>query len=154
MKTHCSKKVNLGLIGLIVYLFTLSIYAANLSPQGSWLTIDDVTKKPRSIVKITENNGHLYGNITKVYYRKGEGPNDVCEKCSGARKNQKFLGMNILWGMKKTGKYSWSGGKILDPENGKTYKCIVTLSQDGQQLNVRGYIGISLLGRTQMWIRQ
>lgn len=140
--------------GAMIYLFSMLAFAADLSPVGTWLTIDDVTKKPRSIVKITEQNGQLAGSIAKVYYQQGEGPGDLCDKCSGALKNQKILGMTILSGMTKTSDNVWSGGRIVDPKNGKSYRCKMTLSPNGQMLDVRGYIGVSLLGRTQTWVRQ
>ena len=140
--------------GLAIYLFSMVVFAADLSPVGTWLTIDDVTKKPRSIVKITEQNGQLSGAVSKVYYQQGEGPRDVCDKCSGSLHNQKILGMTILTGMAKDGDNTWSGGQSTDPKNGKTYKCKITMNPDGQMLNVRGYVGVSMLGRTQSWIRQ
>lgn len=141
--------------GFILCLFSMMVFAADLSPVGTWLTVDDVTKKPRSIVKITEQNGQLSGSVAKVYYQQGEGPSDVCDKCSGALKDQKILGMTILTGMtNQNGGSTWSGGNIVDPKNGKSYKCKMTLSPNGQMLDVRGYIGFSMLGRTQTWIRQ
>jgi len=142
------------LIGLIAYTFFNIALAAMPTPVGSWVTIDDISKKPRSVINITKRKGKLYGHITKVYYRKGEGPNDVCQQCKGKRKGQKILGLNILWDMKPTSSTTWANGKILDPETGKVYKCKIKISPDGKKLYVRGYIGFSLLGRTQIWLRQ
>lgn len=125
------------------------------TPAGSWQTIDDVTNQARSIVLITVSGNQLTGKLTKINYRPGEGPSDVCVKCSGSLHNQKILGMTILTNMKQNpGKpLQWVGGQIVDPESGKTYDCKMTLSADGNTLNVRGFIGFSLLGRTQVWHR-
>ncbi|VVE61034.1 hypothetical protein PCA31118_00440 [Pandoraea captiosa] len=122
------------------------------SPVGVWKTIDDATGKPKALVTISEKDGEYVGVITK-----GLGPNDdperVCEKCTDARKGQKMLGMQIIRGIKKDGD-EYSGGYILDPENGKDYRCKLTVIDGGKKLDVRGFIGISLIGRTQTWIRE
>ncbi len=140
---------------LVASVLGMSVaFAGTVSPVGKWQTIDDVTKKPRSIITITEDSqGQLSGKVTKAYYRPGEGPDDVCVKCTGALHNQKMLGLVILTGMKQSPKdpLFWSGGQIVDPESGKTYKCNITLAPDGKSLKIRGYIGISLIGRTQTW---
>lgn len=128
--------------------------STRVTPVGTWMTIDDVTNSPRSIVVIKEKNGQLSGTIKKIFYRKGEGPNDVCTQCTGERHGQKFLGMQIMWDMKQVSPDTWLGGKVLDPESGKEYKCKVTVEPGNDKLNVRGYIGITLLGRTQTWVRQ
>lgn len=126
------------------------------SPAGTWQTIDDVSNSPRSRILITINDQHqLVGKLIKINYRPTEGPNDVCAKCTGSLHNQKILGMTILTGMKQDGvnPLIWKGGRIVDPESGKTYDCKITLLQDGNTMKVRGYIGFSLLGRTQIWHR-
>lgn len=122
------------------------------SPVGVWTTIDDTTHKPKSVVEITEQNGELTGKVKEVL-QSDQGPNPVCKDCEGERKNQPITGMTIIWGMKKDGD-GWSGGKILDPKNGKVYGCKMHLVENGQKLEVRGFIGFSLLGRSQVWERQ
>lgn len=122
------------------------------SPVGTWQTIDDKTGKPKALVQISEVDGALQGKIVKVL-QSDQGPNPICDKCSGERKNKPVTGMNIMWGLHKDG-HQWSGGHILDPKNGKTYKCKLHLVDGGRKLKVRGYIGFALLGRTQVWIRQ
>ena len=129
------------------------LVAAADSPEGTWRTIDDKTKKERSIIKITEENGELKGVVEKLFDQPGDDPAHLCKECKGERKDQPIIGMTILWGLKKDGD-TWGGGEILDPKNGKIYRCKMTLSPDGKSLNVRGFIGISLLGRTQTWLRQ
>jgi uncharacterized protein (DUF2147 family) len=127
--------------------------AAAPTPVGKWRTIDDKTGKPKSIVAISEEDGKLIGTIEKLLDPKPDDPEPKCTKCEGERKDQPILGMKILWGMKKEGK-EWGGGRILDPNNGKTYKCNLALADEGKKLDVRGYIGMPLLGRTQTWIRE
>jgi uncharacterized protein (DUF2147 family) len=123
------------------------------SPVGTWQTIDDHTGQPKALVQISaDSGGSLDGKVIK-----GLGPNDQpdrrCTECTDARKDQLILGMTIINDMKKTDD-GWDGGQILDPENGKVYKCKMHLEDGGQKLVVRGYIGVSLLGRSQTWIRQ
>ncbi len=143
------------------FIFILSVQilvqnnalAAEASPVGVWKTIDDKTNKPRSIVQIWQQGDELRGRILKIFFRPGESAKDVCLECKGASHNQPILGMTIIWGMTKQSE-RWEGGRILDPKNGKIYRCLLTLSSDNQQLNVRGYIGVTLFGRTQTWFRQ
>ena len=127
-------------------------FASELSPVGLWKTIDDTTGKPRGLVRITERNGEYQGKVEKVFIEPGEDPDPKCEKCDGARHNQPVIGMTILWGLKKQGD-EYEGGAILDPESGKVYRAKMKLDGDGGKLGVRGFIGFSLLGRTQTWLR-
>ena len=147
---------------LILACFTLFTLFASLpltananeaTPVGLWRTIDDKTGKEKSLVRITEVNGELRGTIEKLIREPNEDQNPVCDKCSGDKKNKPVLGMMIMTGLKRDGK-EWTGGEILDPNNGKTYKCKMSLDDGGKKLNVRGFIGVSLLGRTQVWIRE
>ncbi len=138
---------------LAVTLLLPGLASAQAStPVGLWKTIDDVTGKERSYVRIVEVAGELQGKVEKIFRFPGDDPENLCEECKGERKNQPIVGMTILWGLKNEGD-SWKGGKILDPDNGKTYRCKMTMSDDGRELDVRGYIGISLIGRTQTWHR-
>lgn len=123
------------------------------TPVGTWQTIDDHTGQPKALVQIVDSgNGTLSGKVIK-----GLGPNDQpdrrCIACTDARKDQPILGMTIIDDMKKDGD-AWDHGQILDPENGKLYKCKMHLEDGGNKLVVRGYIGVSLLGRSQTWVRQ
>lgn len=130
-----------------------SVAAAAGSPVGTWRSIDDKTKQERSIIRITEENGEFKGAVEKIFDQPGDDPAHLCKECKDERKDKPIVGMTILWGLKKDGD-TWAGGEILDPKNGKIYRCKMTLSGDGKTLNVRGFIGISLLGRTQTWLRQ
>jgi uncharacterized protein (DUF2147 family) len=120
------------------------------SPVGAWRTIDDSTGKPKAVVRIFERDGRLYGVVEK-----GLEPNpahSACDTCTDDRRGKPILGMDILRGLARDGD-QWDGGTILDPESGKVYKCRLTLQDGGQRLAVRGFLGISLFGRTQTWER-
>jgi uncharacterized protein (DUF2147 family) len=130
-----------------------SAWAQTNSPIGLWKTIDDGTGKPKSLVRITENNGVLSGKIEKLFREPSEDQSPKCDKCEGANKDQPVLGMTIINGLKKDDD-SWSGGTVLDPHNGKTYKAKITMKDDGKKLEMRGYIGMPLLGRSQTWLRE
>ncbi|TFW10325.1 DUF2147 domain-containing protein [Oxalobacteraceae bacterium OM1] len=127
--------------------------AQQASPVGVWKTIDDASGKPKALIRITDNRGEYRGKIEKLYREPGEDPNPKCEKCEGNLKDQPVLGMTILIGMKQDGD-EWNGGKILDPANGKVYNSKMSLAENGKKLNVRGYIGVPMLGRTQTWVRE
>jgi uncharacterized protein (DUF2147 family) len=149
------KKVYFGIIALLMlYVSPASAKdpAQNASsPVGYWETISDVTHKPRSVVQISEKDGLLYGKLVKNL-DPNETLDKVCDKCPDEFHNQPLKGMQFLWGLKEN-KNGWSGGKILDPDTGNIYRSKIALTEDGQQLKVRGYMGISLLGRTQTWNR-
>jgi uncharacterized protein (DUF2147 family) len=127
---------------------------AQSSPVGLWKTIDDDTGHEKSLVRITENRGVLEGRIEALL--DPDDPADArCEQCTDDRHNQRLQGMLIIRGGRQAdGKPGrWDGGEILDPENGKIYRLKLTLSPDGRKLDVRGYIGTPLFGRSQTWTR-
>jgi uncharacterized protein (DUF2147 family) len=140
-------------VALATALVAPAFAADDASPVGLWKNIDDVTGKPKALIRITEANGELTGKIEKLFRPANQDQNPVCDKCEGARKNQPVIGMVFMSGLKKNGS-EYSGGEILDPDNGKTYKSKVTLVDGGKKLNVRGYIGVPMLGRSQTWIRE
>ena len=127
--------------------------ADNVSPVGLWRTIDDSTGKAKSLVRIVEVNGEYRGTIEKLLREPNEDQNPLCEKCIGDKKDKPVIGMTIITGMKADDKI-FSGGTILDPNNGKTYKSKMWLEDQGKKLHVRGFIGMALLGRTQIWLRE
>ncbi|HTT61471.1 MAG TPA: DUF2147 domain-containing protein [Bryobacteraceae bacterium] len=135
---------------LLAALAVWATDAALLTPIGRWKTIDDKTGKPKAIVQIYEENGKLFGKIEATLQPDAK---KFCEKCKDARKGQPVIGMVILRGMAlHAGEYS--GGDILDPDNGSVYRCKMHLQEHGNQLSVRGFIGFSLLGRSQVWTRE
>ena len=140
---------------VLVLTFCLSAVSfAQSSIVGKWKTIDDVTNKPKSIIEIFEKDGVYNGKIIKVFPTEGEPEHTNCDKCSGDKKDQPIVGMQNLNGLKKDSDTKWSDGEILDPKNGKTYSCKAELFENGSKLKMRGFIGISLLGRTQIWERE
>ncbi|OON64421.1 hypothetical protein B0920_14165 [Massilia sp. KIM] len=141
-------------VSLIAALFASSAaWAQNASPVGTWKTIDDETGKPKALVRITEEQGVLTGRIEKLFRGPNEDQNPKCVKCEGARKDQPIIGLTILSGLKKEGD-EYTGGEILDPAKGKTYKSKATLKDNGNMLEVRGYIGAPMFGRSQTWVRE
>jgi uncharacterized protein (DUF2147 family) len=119
------------------------------APVGRWQVFDDKTGKPHGVVRIWADQGRLFGAVEKLPDDKPV--NAKCLKCSGALRDKPVLGMVVLRNMSPDGG-EWSGGQILDPENGKVYKCKLRVSGK-DTLEVRGYIGLSLFGRTQTWKR-
>lgn len=140
-------------ITLAATLMSSAARADNASPVGVWKNIDDVSGKSRALIRITEANGTLRGTVVKVFPGPDEDQNPKCGKCEGALKDAPIVGLRILSGLKKDGD-EYTGGEILDPENGEVYSSSMQLIDGGRKLSVRGYIGISLLGRSQTWIRQ
>ena len=140
------KRITLSLVALAATLLLLMPAAFAQSPVGTWRTIDDETGKPKSHVEIYEQNGKLYGKITKLL--SPSEPNPTCKKCSGAKKGKPIEGLVIIEGLKKDGD-EWEDGTILDPSKGKTYDCKIWL--EGDKLKVRGYV--ALFYRTQTWQR-
>lgn len=138
---------------LLTTLLASTCALADGSPVGLWKNIDDATGKPKALVRITESNGELSGKIEKLFRAPDQDQNPLCEKCEGDLKGQPIVGLTILSGLKKDGD-QYSGGEILDPANGKVYKSKLTVQEDGKKLNVRGYVGMPMLGRTQTWVRE
>ncbi|MDR5811963.1 DUF2147 domain-containing protein [Caballeronia sp. LZ019] len=137
----------------LLALTASAAFAQAATPVGTWQTIDDASGKPRAIIQIVDDgNGQLEGKVVRGI-GEFDHPERRCTACTDERKDQLIKGMTIITGMKRDGD-AWTGGHILDPENGKLYKCRMTLESGGQKLVVRGYIGVSLLGRSQTWLRQ
>lgn len=142
-------------LAVLMMCFTaLACAADRTSPVGLWKTIDDKTQQPRSLVRILEAGGALEGRIEQLLNRQpDDDPDNLCRACKGERKDRPVIGMKILWGLVQDGD-AWEGGEILDPKNGKTYSCKLRVSADGTKMEVRGFIGLSLIGRSQTWVRQ
>ncbi|MDR2239002.1 MAG: DUF2147 domain-containing protein [Zoogloeaceae bacterium] len=136
----------------VVFLpaFTLTAQA-QMTPVGTWHSIDDETRQPKAQIVINENNGTLTGRIEQLL-RPGADPKKLCDRCADERKNQPVIGLEIIRGVRKAdGEEIWEGGKILDPENGKEYRASLTPVDGGGKLEVRGYFGP--FWRTQTWVR-
>jgi uncharacterized protein (DUF2147 family) len=126
---------------------------AQTTPVGLWKTVDDETGKEKSLVRITESGGVLTGKVEKLLDPARQ--DAKCDKCTDDRKDQPVLGMTLVKNVKQNPDHPerWDGGEILDPNKGKTYKVRITPVDGGKTLEVRGYIGAPLLGRTQTWSR-
>lgn len=140
-------------IALALGILATSILAHAADPLNGtvWKTIDDKTGKPKALVKFTEQkDGSLNGTIQAILT---PGEENLCEKCEGAYRNKSLKGVTIVRGLKNVGGSSYDSGTILDPKVGKTYKLKGSIANGGQKLELRGYIGVSALGRNQTWVR-
>jgi uncharacterized protein (DUF2147 family) len=146
------KKLSAGLFVLVTLVPCIAL-AQEPSPAGLWRNIDDTTGKAKALIRVTEHSGEFSGRIEKIFPEPGEDPNPKCDKCEGTLKGQPNLGMTIMSGFRLDGT-EYGGGTILDPENGKYYKSKMSLADGGKKLNVRGYVGIPLFGRSQTWLRE
>ncbi len=127
------------------------VAAAQMTPVGTWRSIDDETKQPKAQIAITDSGGVLTGRIEKLL-RPGADPHGVCDRCTDDRKDKPMVGLEIIRGAKKAeGKEVWEGGRILDPEKGSTYALRLTPIEGGAKLEVRG--SVLGIGRTQTWVR-
>lgn len=151
------------LVSLLSLLAALGLAAGGLAAEpsaamaadqpaevGLWQTISDKDGKPKGYIRIRLVGDELRGVIEKGM--PGDDPNEICSKCPGDRKDQKKIGMTIITGMHRQDDH-WGGGEILDPDSGTLYRCKIRAVDSGRKLEVRGFIGISLLGRTQTWLR-
>ena len=144
--SHLVVALGLGLFAALAH--------AQATPAGVWKTIDDETKKEKSLIRITEAGGVFTGKLEKLLDPAAR-PDAVCVLCTDDRKDKPIVGMTLIKGVKQSDsdKGRWDGGEILDPNNGKTYKVRLTPGEGGKTLAVRGYIGAPMLGRTQTWVR-
>jgi len=121
---------------------------------GVWEQYDDDTKQLSSLVRLVQlPDGHFEGMVEKIIPGPGEDPNPRCTKCEGVHKNQLVLGMRIITNLQRTSIARYEKGEILDPDSGDRYQLRITVLDNGQKLDVRGYLGLSLFGRSQIWIR-
>ena len=134
---------------LATYFLFPSLFIQTPDFEGNWVTIDDETGVEKSIIKLYIENDTLYGRIETLLLE--EDQDQLCTNCTGSELNQPIEGLIILKGLTRD-EEQWTGGTILDPANGKEYQCTLTLEGDSE-LNVRGFIGFSFIGRTQRWKR-
>ena len=126
--------------------------ATEPSAVGLWEQVDEKTGQPESWFKIVERNGVYMGNIVKIFFKPGEDENWSCDKCEGDERGKPVLGLALIKCMQRQG-LSYENGTIMDPRDGAVYRALMKLSPDGRKLEVRGYLGISLFGRSQVWNR-
>jgi uncharacterized protein (DUF2147 family) len=147
------KKSLVILSASLISLYSGMTFAQVTDPAvGVWKTIDDKTNEPSSLIKIDEVNGKLEGTIIKTFSKPNEKPLVYCTLCKDDRKDKPILGMKIMTDLKRDKPGAWSDGRILDPEEGEIYRVKIT-TEDGKKMDVRGYIGFPLLGRTQVWYK-
>jgi uncharacterized protein (DUF2147 family) len=141
------------IVAIVLLAFAAPAFAqtTSSSPAGLWQTFDDDTHAPKALVEIVERAGMLSGRIVKLFPAPGEEANPRCLPCAGSRHDHPVLGMTILWNFHRDGD-AWTGGEVLDPESGDVYRATLRLRDDAT-LVVHGYIGIPLLGRSQVWTR-
>lgn len=134
--------------GLVIF-FSIIVNVQSQTVVGKWKTIDDVTGQAKSIVEIYEKSGKIYGKVIDIINPVKK--KDLCLKCEGENKNAPILGLVIIRDLEKDGD-EYNGGKILDPTKGEEYKCLIAL-ESKDKLKVRGFVGVSIFGRTQYWFR-
>ena len=135
-------------LSLFLLCFSTTVLLAQ-DVTGKWKTIDDNTGEARSIVDIYKQDGKVYGKVVEILNK--EKKDALCTDCSGDDEGKPIQGLVIIKGLEKDGD-EYTDGKILDPSTGKLYKCYIAL-EEPNKLKVRGYVGFSLLGRTQYWHR-
>ena len=133
----------------IIVVLLITQFGFSQSVLGKWKTIDDISGKEKGIVEIYERNGVFYARILEIF--EVEHKNKKCTLCSGDDKDKPLIGLIIIRGLRKDGD-EYNGGRVVDPKIGKYYKCYIKL-EEKDKLKVRGYIGVTLLGRTQYWYR-
>ena len=139
--------IKLFLLGILILV---SCKVNSQSILGEWKTIDDISGNPKSILEVFEKGGRIYGKVQRILEKGKE--NAKCIKCEGDLKDKPVVGMLIIDGLKNESKNEYSGGEILDPENGRKYRCKIWLDpKNPNELKVRGYI--AFFYRTQTWLR-
>jgi len=144
------RKLRLSALYAGIILLFANPVAAQSPPEGLWRTYDDHSGSARALVRIYQQDGALFGRIEDSF---GPGEGEArCEACTDERKNQPIVGLLIIRNLKPD-KDNFDGGDILDPETGSVYRCTLHIADEGRKLIVRGYLGISLFGRSQTWVK-
>lgn len=149
------KSISIALATGLTFVCASFAQAADLS--GTWRTIDDKTGFSKAIIEVKKNNdGNFEGKIVKIIPRPGYTPKDTCQDCPPPFTNKPTMGLKILMDLKQDPKNenNFVNGKVLDPLSGKIYSSKAKLSSDGRRLSMRGYVGVSALGRSQTWLRE
>ncbi len=134
---------------LFITALMLSFALNSQTIFGKWYSTNKKTGKKDSVIEIYRKDGKAFAKVVEILNVERQGA--VCDKCKGENKDKPILGLNILTGLEKN-KDEWSGGRILDPKNGKLYKCYIKL-ESRNKIKIRGYIGFSIIGRTAYWTR-
>ena len=157
-KRSCS--VQVGIVLSLLCLMGLISKSYSLSIAGNWQTVSDKTNHVTSVINIWKvkskkqlTSGQYFGKIVKIYPVDGAKITDRCQNCGGKFYNRPVLGLPVIYNMKQQSSVFFNDGKIMDPKSGSLYSCNMRLSTNGNTLTVRGYVGFSLLGRSQTWYR-
>ena len=143
----------LSILGVAALLGAIaSPLHAQPTAAGLWEQVDEKSGKAESWFKITEREGVYQGAIVKIFPKPGDDENWTCDKCEGDERGKPVLGLMLIKGMRRNGQ-AYENGTIMDPRDGSVYRALMNLSADGRKLEVRGYLGISLFGRSQVWNR-
>jgi uncharacterized protein (DUF2147 family) len=134
---------------ILLLLITINYTVNSQTIFGKWHSFNDETQEIESVIEVYQKDGKAFAKIIEI--KNPDRKTAVCDMCKGSNKDKPILGMEILSGLQMNDD-EWSGGKILDPKNGKEYKCYIKLVEDNK-LKIRGYIVFSLLGRTAYWQR-
>lgn len=146
------KKIAITTTFFVALLSSVSIFAEEIT--GTWIQIDDKTGSPKALIEIKkQTNGSYSGKIIKVTPRPGYTPRETCFKCPPPYTDQPILGLEIFQSLQHVDGNNYANGRVLDPLTGKIYGLKGRISPNGKRLILRGYVGISALGRTQTWIR-
>ena len=117
---------------------------------GLWQSIDDKTGAPKALVEIRKEADNTYaGKVVKLTPRAGYTPKETCVNCPPPYTNKPIIGLDVVTGLKSTDGLNYTSGRILDPNTGKLYSLKAKLSSNGKRLHLRGYLGVSALGRNQ-----
>lgn len=141
-----------SLLGIVLIFLTSPVFAAN-SPTGYWKTVDDKTGQVLSVVEIYQAGNTLEGKIVKIMPVLGQRPTDICVKCKGPMHNRPMMGLKVMWGMSQISPDTWGRGQVLDPKSGNIYRGNMRLTNNGNDLHLRGYVGLPMFGRSETWVR-
>ncbi|MFA6037032.1 MAG: DUF2147 domain-containing protein [Legionellales bacterium] len=143
------------LLAVSTLVLSANLFAADTSKiDGLWEVRYDASNTPSSHIRITtQPNGELVGIVENAYPRPGENASPNCVKCTGENKNKPIIGLKVLWGMMPDGKDQWTNGHVLDAETGKIYSGKMTLTHNGNELDLRGYVLTPMFGETSTWKR-